>query len=118
LLDPQKTLVNKRLKDDMAKALDELPEDYRKALTLSLVEGFSYKEISKMMGCPIGTVMSRIHRGRILMQKALEGTTHEAKLRGRSAHRPKAAGTPVRRISYTSRVERTHATAYQQAAWG
>ncbi len=70
-VDPQASLINNRLREDVAVALEALPQDYRTALSLSLVEGFSYKEIAGMMSCPIGTVMSRIHRGRLLMQKQL-----------------------------------------------
>jgi RNA polymerase sigma-70 factor (ECF subfamily) len=52
-------------------ALDELPEQFRLAVLLSDVEQFSYKEIADITGVPIGTVMSRIHRGRKALQKAL-----------------------------------------------
>jgi len=70
--DPQASFINRRLQEDVARALATLPPDYRMALSLSLVEGFSYKEIADTMHCPIGTVMSRIHRGRLLMQKQLQ----------------------------------------------
>ena len=52
-------------------ALAGLPEDFRLAVYLADVEGFSYKEIAEIMGTPIGTVMSRLHRGRKALQKAL-----------------------------------------------
>ena len=56
---------------ELQKALDALPEDFRVAVVLSDVEELSYKEIAEVMGCPIGTVMSRLHRGRKLLQKSL-----------------------------------------------
>ena len=52
-------------------ALDELPDNFRMAVYMADVEGFSYKEIAEILDIPIGTVMSRLHRGRKAMQKAL-----------------------------------------------
>ena len=57
--------------DDVKTALEELPEAFRMAVLLADVEGFSYKEISEITEVPIGTVMSRIHRGRRALQKTL-----------------------------------------------
>jgi len=52
-------------------ALDELPEQYRTAVMLADVEGFAYKEIAEILDVPIGTVMSRLHRGRKKLQEQL-----------------------------------------------
>jgi RNA polymerase sigma-70 factor (ECF subfamily) len=57
--------------DEVKKAIEELPEAFRIPVLLSDVEEFSYKEIAEMLDIPIGTVMSRLHRGRKLMQKLL-----------------------------------------------
>jgi RNA polymerase sigma-70 factor (ECF subfamily) len=56
--------------DDVKAALEALPEAFRMAVLLADVEGFSYKEISEITEVPLGTVMSRIHRGRRALQKA------------------------------------------------
>ncbi len=57
--------------DEVKNALEELPEDFRVPVLLSDVDGFSYKEIAEMLEIPIGTVMSRLHRGRKAMQMML-----------------------------------------------
>lgn len=57
--------------DDVKMALEILPDDFRVVILLSTVEGFSYKEISEVVGCPIGTVMSRIYRGRRILREKL-----------------------------------------------
>jgi RNA polymerase sigma-70 factor, ECF subfamily len=56
---------------DVKAAIEALPETFRMAVLLADVEGFSYKEIAEITEVPIGTVMSRIHRGRKALQKAL-----------------------------------------------
>jgi RNA polymerase sigma-70 factor (ECF subfamily) len=57
--------------DEIKSALEELPEQFLLPVLLSDVDGFSYKEIAEMLDVPIGTVMSRLHRGRKVMQKLL-----------------------------------------------
>lgn len=66
--------------DDVKRAIESLPESFRIAVLLADVEGFSYKEIADITEVPIGTVMSRIHRGRRALQKALAGTSIAAGL--------------------------------------
>jgi RNA polymerase sigma-70 factor (ECF subfamily) len=56
---------------DVKAAIESLPENFRMAVLLADVEGFSYKEIAEILDIPIGTVMSRLHRGRRALQKAL-----------------------------------------------
>ena len=57
--------------DEVKNAIEELPEGFRIPLLMSDLEGFSYKEIAEILDVPIGTVMSRLHRGRKAMQKML-----------------------------------------------
>jgi RNA polymerase sigma-70 factor (ECF subfamily) len=65
--DAERTLLAQEIQG----ALDTLPEDYRVMILLADVEELSYKEIAEIVGCPIGTVMSRLHRARKSMQKHL-----------------------------------------------
>ena len=62
---------------DVKAALESIPENFRMAVLLADVEGFSYKEIAEITGVPIGTVMSRLHRGRKALEKALYGVAKE-----------------------------------------
>jgi RNA polymerase sigma-70 factor (ECF subfamily) len=62
---------------DVKAALESLSENFRLAVLLADVEGFSYKEIAEIMDVPIGTVMSRLHRGRKALEKALYAVAKE-----------------------------------------
>jgi RNA polymerase sigma-70 factor, ECF subfamily len=71
LRDPEQIALMPIVEGEVRRALDELPAEFRLAVILCDVEEFSYEEIADIMGCPIGTVMSRLHRGRKLLQKTL-----------------------------------------------
>ena len=66
------TVVGSMLDDQLRQALSSLPEQYRKALLLFEIEGFSVREIAAMVGVPPGTVMSRLHRGRRTLRQTLQ----------------------------------------------
>lgn len=69
--DPETQALSPLVEAEVQRALDDLPAEFRLAVVLSDIEELSYKEIADAMGCPIGTVMSRLHRGRRMLQKTL-----------------------------------------------
>lgn len=92
---PERTLLDRSVSDDVQRALESLPEDFRTAVVLCDVQGLSYKEIAEIMQTPVGTVMSRLFRGRKLLAAALrefalaEGYVRsDAKLAGKPADKP------------------------------
>ncbi len=71
--DPEETFFDRLLSDDVIRAIDQLPIDFRLVVILADLQEFSYKEIAEILDCPVGTVMSRLYRGRKLLQKNLLG---------------------------------------------
>lgn len=69
--DPAGSLLDRLDSEQVARALDALPTEYRVVATLYFMEDFSYQQIAETVGCPVGTVRSRLHRGRRMLQKAL-----------------------------------------------
>jgi RNA polymerase sigma-70 factor (ECF subfamily) len=69
--DPEKRFFTKVLDQDVKKAIEELPEDFRLVVDLSFIQGFAYQEIAEIADLQLGTVKSRLHRGRKLLQKKL-----------------------------------------------
>ena len=68
---PENLVLNALVDSDILDAIDDLPEQFRLAVVLSDIEGFSYAEMAEIMDVPLGTVMSRLHRGRKALQKRL-----------------------------------------------
>lgn len=71
MLDPEASFVSRMMSDTVREALESVPPDFRMAVILADLQDFSYKEIAEVMDCPVGTVMSRIYRGRRILQKKL-----------------------------------------------
>lgn len=85
---PETLFLDKLLDKNIKEALESLPEEYRIVVILCDIEDFSYKEISAILDIPIGTVMSRLYRGRKLLEKALLTYAREhGYLRDRKPHR-------------------------------
>ena len=66
-----------RVQDTVVKAIHNLPEEFCEAVLLRDLNGFSYDEISKIINCPVGTVKSRVNRGRLRLQKTLRSLAEE-----------------------------------------
>src|SRR5436309_6115293 len=69
--DPASVLMDRLDSEQVGEALDRLPTEYRVVASLYFIEDFSYQQIADVVGCPVGTVRSRLHRGRRMLQKAL-----------------------------------------------
>jgi RNA polymerase sigma-70 factor (ECF subfamily) len=75
--DPEDVYLQTVLHGDVDRALRALPLPYREAVILADLEGLTYKEIAQALGCPVGTVMSRLSRGRALLRRALAAFASE-----------------------------------------
>ncbi len=69
--DPASILMDKLDVEQVSRALDALPEEYRVVATLYFIDDFSYQQIADVLTCPVGTVRSRLHRSRRMLQRAL-----------------------------------------------
>jgi RNA polymerase sigma-70 factor (ECF subfamily) len=83
---PEAVVLDRLPEAAVKEAVESLPEQFRIAVLLADVEGFSYKEIADIVDVPIGTVMSRLHRGRKLLQKRLWEYASERGLLPDAAH--------------------------------
>ncbi len=80
---PEAAYADRTFEDDVEQALAALPPDFRAAVVLCDIEGLSYEEIAQILGAKLGTVRSRIHRGRALLRAAL---AHRAPANGRQQY--------------------------------
>ena len=80
---PEQILLRASVREDLQAALDELPEVFREAVWLRDVEEFTYAEIAEMLGIPVGTVMSRISRGRRMLFDRLNTASGHVGAEGR-----------------------------------
>lgn len=71
LQDPESQIMSGLLRAELSKAVEDLPDEFKVPIVLADVYGFSYREISEIQNCPIGTVMSRLHRARKGLQSKL-----------------------------------------------
>ena len=84
----EESLMDMLPDDEVKQALENLPENFRMPVILADVQGFAYKEIAEILEIPIGTVMSRLHRGRKQMQKALHDYALDRGLRRAEPEQP------------------------------
>ncbi|MGQ0639761.1 MAG: sigma-70 family RNA polymerase sigma factor [Gemmatimonadaceae bacterium] len=84
---PEKEFLDKLLREDLVRAIERVPEPFRMAVILADVHGLSYQEIAAAVGVPIGTVRSRLARGRSLLQKALWEHARDAGVRTQPRNR-------------------------------
>lgn len=75
--DPEGGFFDRLVDDEVVAAIDELPDEFRIAVVLSDLEGLGYEEISRAMGIPVGTVKSRLYRGRRRLQRSLYAYARE-----------------------------------------
>jgi RNA polymerase sigma-70 factor, ECF subfamily len=84
---PEQEFLDRLLREDLVRAIEALPEPFRIVVALADVQGFSYGEIAESLAVPVGTVRSRLARGRALLQRALWEHACDAGLRSGSEER-------------------------------
>lgn len=89
---PEEALLSQLMDADVVGALEALPDTFRAVVVLADIEGFSYKEIAEILDIPIGTVMSRLHRGRRQLQVKLWDYARRARYVGADSAPPAAGG--------------------------
>jgi RNA polymerase sigma-70 factor, ECF subfamily len=98
--DPEAMTLRPQLELELARCIDELPDEFRMVVLLADAEGFSYREVADTLGCPIGTVMSRLHRARRLLKSKLIHLARERGLVGPEEAIGEPSSAPVDLESY------------------
>src|SRR5688572_18092817 len=111
---PEQYFFDRLLSDDVLRSIDALPIDFRLVVILADLQEFSYKEIAEILECPVGTVMSRLFRGRKLLQKTLreyaEGQgvlSHKEEPGSAPTPTPEAGPSPVAELDEYRRRKKT-----------
>jgi RNA polymerase sigma-70 factor (ECF subfamily) len=79
---PEIELMEKTLSEPLQRALDALPADFRSVVVLADMQELSYEEVARFLGCPVGTVRSRLHRARNMLRRALIGEERQCSVLG------------------------------------
>jgi RNA polymerase sigma-70 factor (ECF subfamily) len=88
---PETELMEKTLSEPLQHALDALPPEFRAVVILADMQELSYEEVAQVLGCPVGTVRSRLHRARAMLRRSLTGEA--------AGPAPSAIGGPAPRLS-------------------
>lgn len=105
---PEQEFLNKVLRDDLERAVQGLPEAFRVVVVLSELQGFSYRETAGILEVPVGTVRSRLSRGRSLLQEALWHHAREAGLVPESVEEAVSADDTARRCAVILYADTAH----------
>jgi RNA polymerase sigma-70 factor (ECF subfamily) len=101
--DTETALLGRMLSGDVERALAAVPPEFRMAVILADLEDFSYKEIAEIMDCPAGTVMSRLYRGRKILQKLLYDYAREQGIISTAEAPDEGGDRPIDLASYRSK---------------
>jgi len=100
---PEQSFFDRMLSDEVLKAIDALPVDFRIVVVLADLQEFAYKEIAEILSCPVGTVMSRLFRGRRLLQKSLASYASELGIQSEPATQLQRSDSPADLDAYRRR---------------
>ncbi len=100
---PEQAFFDRMLSDEVLKAIDALPVDFRMVVVLADLQEFAYKEIAEILACPVGTVMSRLFRGRRLLQKSLASYAAELGIVPEQSNQTNESDSPADLDAYRRR---------------